>query len=114
MNRHSIGAKLPRLLALAALLLSPVLLTAGDWPAYLHDNQRTANSPDETTLSATNVGQLKLAWSYKTGGAIAASPTVVNGVAYVGSWDGYEYALNAATGAVVWKTSLGITTPNSY
>jgi outer membrane protein assembly factor BamB len=38
---------------------------------------------------------------------------VVAGVAYVGSWDGYEYALNASTGALIWKTYLGITTaPN--
>ena len=44
---------------------------------------------------------------------IASSPTVVNGVAYVGSWDGYEYALNAANGTLIWRTNLGITSaPN--
>ena len=41
---------------------------------------------------------------------IAASPAIVNNVVYVGSWDGYEYALNATSGALLWKTFLGQTT----
>src|SRR5437667_4881940 len=101
-----------RLLA-ALALLSPLLTTAGDWPDYLHDVQRTAASPDETVLSPSNAGQLVKLWSFKTGGAIAASPTVVGGTVYMGSWDGDEYALDAATGALKWKTFLGTTTANS-
>ena len=34
---------------------------------------------------------------------------MVNDVVYVGSWDGYEYALNAATGTLMWKVFLGTT-----
>jgi outer membrane protein assembly factor BamB len=34
----------------------------------------------------------------------------VAGTVYVGSWDGYEYALDTATGSQKWKTFLGITT----
>jgi len=102
-----------RLLVLGTLLITLLFLTAADWPTYLHDNQHTANNAGETTLSNGNVGQLTLAWSYQTGGPIATSPTVVNGVTYVGSWDGYEYALNALTGALIWKTYLGITRGNS-
>ncbi|HEX5570259.1 MAG TPA: PQQ-binding-like beta-propeller repeat protein, partial [Ktedonobacterales bacterium] len=83
-----------------------------DWPTYLHDLARTSASA-ETILSTSNVAQLRAQWTYLTGGGIAASPTVVNGVAYVGSWDGYEYAINATTGVLVWKTFLGQTiTPN--
>ena len=37
------------------------------------------------------------------------SQAIVGGVAYVGSWDGYEYALNVSTGAVLWKAYLGVT-----
>jgi len=82
------------------------------WPTYMHDNQRTGASSD-TTLSTSNAAQLGKLWSYQTGGMIAAQPAVVNGVAYVGSWDGYEYALNAATGALLWKTFVGTTTASS-
>src|SRR3979411_2528433 len=71
---------------------------ASDWPTYLHDPSRTAANTGETTLTPTNAAQLTPQWAYKTGGTIAASATVVGGVVYVGSWDGYEYALNASDG----------------
>ena len=86
--------------------------TLDSWPAYLHDLQRTAASTD-TTLSTANVAGLKKSWSYTTGGIIAAGAAVVNGTAYIGSWDGYEYALNASTGALRWKAFLGQTTPSA-
>jgi len=102
-----------RLLVALLVLLLPLLTTAGDWPSYLHDGQSTAASGDETTLSPSNAGHLSAHWAFKTGGKIASSPTVVNGVVYVGSWDGYEYALNATTGALAWRTYLGVTSaPN--
>lgn len=94
--------------------------TSEDWPTYMHDVQRTGAS-GETSLSATNAGQLANVWSLNTfsvpnvggqpvhGGLFAAQPAIVNGVAYVGAWDGYEYAINAATGAVIWSTFLGVT-----
>ena len=34
---------------------------------------------------------------------VSASPAVVGGVVYVGSWDGFFYALDAATGALKWQ-----------
>jgi len=102
-----------RLLVALLVLLLPLLTTAGDWPSYLHDGQSTAANGDETTLSPSNAGRLAKLWTFKTGGKIASSPTVVNGVVYVGSWDGYEYALNATTGALAWRTYLGVTSaPN--
>ena len=32
---------------------------------------------------------------------------MVGSTAYVGSFDGYEYAINTATGAVLWKLNRG-------
>ena len=78
----------------------------GDWPMYLHDYSRDAAGAD-TTISPANASQLTLNWAFKTGGPIASSATVVGGTVYVGSWDGYEYALDTATGALQWKTYLG-------
>ena len=57
--------------------------------------------------------QLSKLWTFKTGGIIAASAAVVEGTVYVGSWDGYEYALDQMTGTLKWKTFLGITIPAS-
>jgi len=83
-----------------------------DWTTSLHDNSRTGASAD-TNISASQAPDLTKLWSFATGGPIASQAAIVNGVAYIGSWDGYEYALNASTGAVIWKTFLGITTGES-
>ena len=86
--------------------------TVDDWTTSLHDNSRDGASAD-TVISATTAPDLTKLWSYATGGPIASQPAIVGGIAYVGSWDGYEYAFNASTGALIWKTYLGITTGNS-
>jgi outer membrane protein assembly factor BamB len=80
-----------------------------DWPTYLHDAARSSASAD-TTLTVANVQFLQKKFAAVTGGMIAGEPAIVNGVAYIGAWDGYEYALNATTGAVIWKTFLGTIT----
>src|SRR5215470_15890901 len=67
--------------------LIPARAASGDWPTFLHDSQRTAAGSD-TTISTGNAAQLALKWAFKTGGPIAASPTIVGGIVYVGSWDG--------------------------
>jgi outer membrane protein assembly factor BamB len=100
------GLAIPPLLSHAAN--STASATTDDWPTYLHDIQRTAASAD-TTFSTANITQLVNNWSFKTGGVVESSPTVVAGTVYVASWDGYEYALDAKTGAQKWKTYLGIT-----
>jgi outer membrane protein assembly factor BamB len=100
--------------SLSIAVRKPVLPTAGsDWPTYLHDPQRTSAS-DEKILSPSNVGQLTKLWSFQTNDAIAASAAVVAGTVYVGSWDGYEYALDETTGALKWKTYLGRTIVDKY
>jgi outer membrane protein assembly factor BamB/cell division septation protein DedD len=83
-----------------------------DWPTYLHDAARSGAS-NETILSTANAWALTPAWSYQTGSTVAAQGAVVAGTVYVGSWDGYEYALDAATGALKWKTNLGTTVPKA-
>ncbi|GCE14975.1 outer membrane protein assembly factor BamB family protein [Tengunoibacter tsumagoiensis] len=81
---------------------------SNDWPMYLHDIAHTSASTD-TTFSTANANQLKPLWTYQTGGGISSQPAIVNGVVYIGSWDGYEYAFDATTGAIKWKTFLGQT-----
>ncbi|MBN2187601.1 MAG: PQQ-binding-like beta-propeller repeat protein [Dehalococcoidia bacterium] len=39
-----------------------------------------------------------LIWKYQTGDSIQSSPTVHEGVVYVGSWYHYLYAIDAASG----------------
>ena len=56
-----------------------------------------------TGYSTTNPSTGQLLWKYTTGGLIDSSPAVANGVVYIGSNDGYVYALNAATGVQIWS-----------
>ena len=53
-----------------------------------------------------NAPTLKLKSATATGGPIATSASIVGTTAYVGSWDGYEYAIDTQTGAVIWKQFL--------
>ena len=78
--------------------------TSLDWPTYLHDNLRTSTAPLETKLSPSTAPNLKLLWTFRTGGTIEASPIIVGNVLYVGSWDGYEYAVDAIDGGQIWKS----------
>ncbi len=106
---QSFSILLLTLLATNSILLSSAqAVTVDDWPTYMHDPSRTGASAD-TTFAPANAAQLTKLWTYKTGGGIATSASVVNGIVYVGSWDGYEYALDAATGTLKWKTNLGQT-----
>jgi outer membrane protein assembly factor BamB len=48
-----------------------------------------------------------LKWKFHTNGRIIASPAVAGGTAYVGSTDGFFYAVDAATGVQKWKFRTG-------
>ncbi len=87
-----------------------VSASAGDWPMYLHDVYHTSFHPNETLLTPTIAPALTKLWSFETGDNVGATPAVVNNIVYVGSGDGYEYALDAGTGALKWKTYLGQST----
>ena len=45
----------------------------------------------------------KLLWRFETAAWVVSSPAVVDGVVYVGSWDGQVYAIDAATGDERWR-----------
>jgi outer membrane protein assembly factor BamB len=103
-------------IALVATALTPVIAMPSpavaasyqDWPTFLHDAGRSAATADPN-LSIAKASLLKLKWSYATGGPIATSASIVGTTAYVGSWNGNEYAINTATGAVIWQQNLGLT-----
>ncbi len=75
-----------------------------DWPGYGHDAQHTFAG--RTSLTESSAKTLKVAWFFPTGDAVTATPTVVGGTVYAGSWDDTFYALDLATGALRWKYHL--------
>jgi outer membrane protein assembly factor BamB len=51
------------------------------------------------------LGNLK--WAYKTNGKVFSSPIVHEGIVYIGSEDGYLYAIEEQTGKTHWKFKTG-------
>ncbi|MBI3190070.1 PQQ-binding-like beta-propeller repeat protein [archaeon] len=45
----------------------------------------------------------ELEWSFKTFHAIGATPVIHNDIIFVGSWDGYMYAIDIKKQALLWK-----------
>ena len=78
---------------------------------YLSNNSRTGYSPSQTALTTSNASSLKVAWTDTGGTGGFSQPTISNGIAYWGDWNGNEHATSAATGVDLWKTNLGTATP---
>jgi outer membrane protein assembly factor BamB len=73
-----------------------------EWTRLAHDYASTYSNPAETTLTAANVGQLKLDWHFQTAGSANGAAAVADGVVYVLSTGG-TYAFEAASGNVLWQ-----------
>ncbi|MCI4330766.1 MAG: PQQ-binding-like beta-propeller repeat protein [Thermoplasmata archaeon] len=76
----------------------------------MYDGTRSGANLLERTIAPSNASRLGLIWSKGTGGAVQDTAVVHDGVVFVSSWDGYEYAFNASNGSLKWKTSVGSTT----
>jgi outer membrane protein assembly factor BamB len=81
---------------------------AASWSQY---NANLAGTRDvQSSISSSNVNKLGVAWTVpitgKAGsfGNFAATPVVVNGVAYVQDLDSGVYAVNMKTGKLLWHT----------
>jgi len=77
------------------------------WPQYNFNPNHTGFNPFENVIDAHNVNQLGLRWSFTTGSFLLAPPSIVRGIAYVGSSDHNVYALDASSGAKLWTFSTG-------
>ena len=77
----------------------------GNSPSQNPQTDRSlSRSPSDGTvwLGGVDLEKGGKLWSYKTGGIVAAPPTVADGRVYVGSDDGLLYALDAKTGELRW------------
>jgi polyvinyl alcohol dehydrogenase (cytochrome) len=74
-----------------------------DWGMYGRTLTRTFATDCRSPITSTTVERLAPAWVVKTPRTVTASPVVVDGVLYVGAWNGVMYAVDAADGSLVWS-----------
>jgi len=112
----AIGARQQR----AAIAIQTV--TSSDWPTGQHDPQRSGNAAAESVISPANVNTLKLSWSLVVDGKVTAQPLFLGAVQVAGSTHDVVivatnansiYALDAATGAQLWRRNFGAPLPGS-
>jgi polyvinyl alcohol dehydrogenase (cytochrome) len=92
----------------AIIGLTTVVMAMGSWKQPHADIHNTGFSNDPYIRRGT-VNQLAPLWSF-TCGDVSATPSVatIGGVkhAFFPDWSGNLFALNAATGAVIWTTTI--------
>jgi outer membrane protein assembly factor BamB len=87
-------------------------LVRTDWSQFRFDAHQSGSEPFENVLDTSNVSSLSVRWSGGTANAIAASPVVAGGVAYISADDGRLYAFPAegCGGSVctpLWRGATG-------
>jgi polyvinyl alcohol dehydrogenase (cytochrome) len=83
----------------------PDAVTAS-WPEFGFDAGNTRHNPDEAVITPDNVGELEELWSIDGLDGVTSTPTIVDGVVYVGDFTGAVHAYQAEDGAEVWTTEL--------
>ncbi len=87
------------------LFLGCVLLHSIGWSAVSSEDWRSFRGNSELTGVATSKlpDNLELLWTYQAEEGIESTAAIAGKTAYVGSWDGYLYAVNLLTGELRWK-----------
>jgi outer membrane protein assembly factor BamB len=102
------------------LMLWPIQGAAGqaflNWPQFLYSPNHASDNVAATTITPSNAARLSAQWTFKPPSAPSglngffSSPTVYNGMIYIGARNGYFYAVNEATGTVKWSRFIGYVT----
>jgi glucose dehydrogenase len=88
-------------IAILVFLLTCSLGWTEDWLRFRKDEHNSARA--EELLQPP----LSVKWTFKAPEAIISSPSVGEGLVYIGCRDKNLYALNASTGGLVWKYTTG-------
>ncbi len=98
-------ARLVALFAVAKLLLAADGATHNDWPSYGGMTAAWRHSALKQ-IDTSNVKNLAPAWVFQTGDyeqGLQSTPIVVDGVLYLSTSNSWAFALDGATGRVIWE-----------
>ncbi len=100
-----------------SLILCAVLISCnnrtGNQTAFFHNDMAHTGFYETRGLDSLT----GTAWVFKTGGRVFSSPVIVENSLFIGSDDGYVYALDARNGKLIWKFQTGgrvSSTPAAY
>ncbi len=95
----------------------PTVPSLSNWAAFMGGASHSSYNADATAITPSNVSKLQQVWKWSTPASpntgfnsLWASPTVVDGVVYVGAMDGYFYAIQESTRQTLWSDYLGLDT----
>jgi hypothetical protein len=96
------------LILCSSFLVTPAPAAPDEWYTYRYNSARTGAQPYASDLSdPAKVGTLEVGWGFPPTsngvGEFKTSPIVVDDTVFIGSVNGYFYALDAATGALKWQ-----------
>lgn len=96
----------PVLISLAVTTVFANVCLAADWPVFRGDAAQTGVAAEPLPK------KLAVKWKFPTGpekkpGSIDGAAAIVKGVVYVGSLDGFLYALDLETGKEKWRFNTG-------
>ena len=78
-----------------------------DWPTYGHDYARTGVAG----IGVAKAGPLQVSWQVQLDGAVYGQPLLVGNMVIAATENDSIYALDQATGQVVWRTHVGTPVP---
>jgi polyvinyl alcohol dehydrogenase (cytochrome) len=101
---------------MAASCAAATLAPGGTWSSYGHDPFNSRTQSAETTIGAANASTLSPAWTFALSsvgdsGQLQSTPLATDGCVFVTATNGGVYALDAATGALVWRHLTTVLTP---
>ena len=96
---------LPFLLLATSLYAQVDGSTRNNWPSYGGTTLAWRYSALDQ-VNTSNVSKLQVAWAFQTGDyeqGLQSTPIVIDGVMYLSTSRSQVFALNAATGSVIWN-----------
>ncbi|HEY3310783.1 MAG TPA: PQQ-binding-like beta-propeller repeat protein [Anaerolineales bacterium] len=94
-------------LSLISVLLVAATIPVANWTSSGQSIINWRSQPLETSITPGNVASLTPMFSITTDGDVSATPNISGGIAYFPDWGGSLWAVNATTGAPIWKVKLG-------
>jgi polyvinyl alcohol dehydrogenase (cytochrome) len=102
--------------ASAAATCSTVAKGGGQWRSYGQDLTGQRFQRSERVIGPKTAANLTPAWVFNTtqngaDGTFQSTPIVADGCVFLGSSTGWAFAMNADTGALVWKRKFAVAAP---